>query len=78
MGRRMRSRACGGPVSNGVGDGTAMAQRSLRRVVPGSGALHGATTLTCADSVGQGWLTLTFAAAKGLLMRFGLAPIRGY
>jgi hypothetical protein len=37
----MRSRACGGPVGDGVRDGTAMAQRVLRQAVTGSGGLYG-------------------------------------
>ena len=39
--------------------------------------LPGATPLTCADFVRRGWPAGPFAAAKGLLMRFGFAPIRG-
>src|ERR1035441_3187508 len=76
-GRRMRSRASGGPVRNWAGDGTAMAQWGLRRAVAGSGALRGATPLTCADSVRRRSRTAVFAPGKGLLMRFGFAPIRG-
>ncbi len=73
----MRWRACGGPVRNGVRDGTAMAQRGLRRAVAGSGGLRSATALTCADSAGCGSPTGVFAGVRGLLMRFGFAPIRG-
>ncbi len=43
----------------------------------GFAALRGATPLTCADSARRGQLGVAFAAAKGLLMRFGFAPIRG-
>src|ERR1039457_2052514 len=73
----MRSRACGGPVRNWVGDGTAMAQGGLRRAAAGSGALRGATLLTYADSVRRGSSTAVIAPGKGQLMRFGFAPIRG-
>jgi hypothetical protein len=38
--------------------------------------LMGATPLTCVDFVSRGWPTGAFATAKGLLMRFGFAPIR--
>jgi hypothetical protein len=41
VGGSMRSRACGGPVSDGGRDGTAMAQRVLRQAVTGSGGLSG-------------------------------------
>jgi hypothetical protein len=39
--------------------------------------LTGAIALTCADSAGRGWSAGVFAGARGLLMRFGFAPIRG-
>ena len=54
-----------------------MGQQALRQAVTGSAALHGATTLTCVDWVRRGLLAVAFPAVKGLLMRFGFAPIRG-
>lgn len=50
---------------DGARDGPLMAQQVLRQATSGFGALHTATPLTCADFVRRGWLTATFARAKG-------------
>jgi hypothetical protein len=49
--------------------GTLLTHRSLRRAVPGSGALYGVTPLTCADCVRRGSVVPVFAVPKGLLIR---------
>jgi hypothetical protein len=77
VGQRLMGLPVGGPVHNWVRAGPLMGQQVLRQAVPGFGALPGATPLTCEDSVRRRRLTGALAAAKGLLMRFGFAPIRG-
>ena len=54
-----------------------MGQQALRQTVTAFAALHDLTLLTCADWVRHGLLAVAFRVAKGLLMRFGFAPIRG-
>src|SRR5215469_945382 len=54
-----------------------MAHEALRRPATASVALHGITPLTCMDCGGRRRFIVALAAAKGLLMRFGFAPIRG-
>jgi hypothetical protein len=67
----------GGPGFRRVCDGPLMAHEALRRTAVASAALPGATPLTCTDCCGRRRLTVAFWAGKGLLMRFGFAPIRG-
>ena len=76
-GRRMRFAHGDGPICKKGRDGPLMTHEAIRRPAAASVALPGTTPLTCADYDKHSELGVSFAAAKGLLMRFGFAPIRG-